>query len=115
VTTEDAYRVTFTNTYADRCEACGDATTATYRIDGDANAADACYGCAADYALRAHYSDFYANPAEAWTEDADYLRELADAEYPGGYAGLMAGAFAQRVSASALAEASAIVTKGARK
>jgi hypothetical protein len=114
VTTEDAYRVTFTNTYADRCEACGEDTTATYRLDGDANAADACYECAADFALRAHYSDFYADPAEAWTEDADYLRELADAEYDGGAAGLLRGAFTQRVSASALAEASAII-EGSRK
>ena len=113
--TEDAYRVTFASTFADRCEACGDDTTATYRLDGDRNAADACYGCAADFALRAHYSQFYADPSEAWTEDADHLRELAEAEYPGGYAGLMAGAFTQRVSASAVAEASAIVTKGARK
>jgi hypothetical protein len=109
VTTEDAYRVTFTNTYADRCEACGIATTATYRLDGDANAADACYQCAADYALRAHYSDFYANPAEAWTEDADHLRQLADAEWDGGAAALIGGAFVQEVSASALAEASAII------
>jgi hypothetical protein len=110
------YRVTFTNTYADRCEACGDATTATYRLDGDANAADACYGCAADYALRAHYSGFYNPPSDAWTEDADYLRELAEAEYPGGVAGLLAPAFAQRVSASASLEAAAIaasITKGA--
>lgn len=112
MTNEDAYRVTFTNTYADRCEACSVATTDTYRLDGDANAADACYECAAEYALRAHYSEFYADPSEAWTEDAAYLRELADAEYPHGYAGLMAGAFVQHVSASALAEASAIVTKG---
>ena len=106
--TEDAYRVTFTNTFADRCETCGEDTTATYRLDGDRNAADVCYGCAAGYALRAHYADYYADPSEAWTEDADHLRELADAEYPGGYAGLIRGAFAQRVSASALAEASAI-------
>jgi hypothetical protein len=109
---DDAYRVTYTNTYADRCEACGDATTATYRLDGDANAADACYECAADYALRAHYSEFYADPAEVWTEDADYLRTLADAEYDGGADGLISGAFVQCVSASALAEASAIIEAG---
>ena len=116
-TYEDAYRVTFTNTYADRCEACGEDATATYRLDGDANAADACYECAADYALRAHYSDFYANPAEAWTEDADYLRELADAEWDGGAAALIGGAFVQGVSATAAAEAAALaarITKGAR-
>jgi len=101
--------ITYTNTYADRCEACGIATTATYRIDGDANAADACYECAADYALRAHYADFYANPAEAWTEDADYLRELADAEWEGGAAALIRSAFVREVSASALAEASAMI------
>ena len=111
--TEETYRVTFTNTFADRCEICGEDATATYRLDGDANAADACYGCAADYALRAHYSEFYADPSEAWTEDADHLRELAEAEYPGGYAGLIRGAFAQRISASALAEASAIVAAAA--
>ena len=47
---------TYTETNADRCECCGITTTVTYRLDVDANAADACYFCAAEYAVRTRAS-----------------------------------------------------------
>jgi len=95
---------TYTATNADRCEACGIATTVTYRLDGDANAADACYFCAAENAVRtraagrgmvdahaAAIEDAYAFVAARHAFGIDGF--LADAFYPeAAYAARKAGA-----------------------
>jgi hypothetical protein len=105
--------ITYTETYADRCEACGIETTRTFRLDGDANAADACYFCAEDFALRFVTAQLLPIPAEAWTMDgADVLTFVK--EWTKDVDGYLASVFLPRVSASALAEASAII-EGSRK
>jgi hypothetical protein len=84
--------ITYTETYADRCEACGIDTTRTYLLDGDANAADACYFCAEDFALRVFVADLLPVPSEAWKMDGEEVLALAK-EWSGDVDGYLASVF----------------------